>query len=729
MPLLNKSLVDNVIDIGQKFYISASSSQADERTRVLLHNDTFAVFDRSGDILPAGAGPQGIFHNEMRHLSRFELSLCGKRPLLLSSTVREDNILLAVDLTNPELGLRSGIHVPQGTIHIYRARFLSGSVCHDRITVHNYGFAAFDLEIALAFDADFADVFEIRGEYRKRRGKMLDQIVERNSVALRYLGLDHVRRITRISCSAPGCHPAEGRITVPLHLEPQGEAVITIAIECRREDAPGQRVEYEAALHTLLEERAASPLTGVSIHSSSEQFNNWIRRSQSDLAMMITRTPSGLYPYAGVPWYSTVFGRDGILTAMEILWLAPDVAQGVLNYLARTQAAGFDPANDAEPGKILHEQRKGEMAALGEVPFGRYYGTIDATPLFLVLAAAYFERTGDTGFLRQIWPNILAALDWIDHYGDRDGDGFVEYALHTDHGLVQQGWKDSDDSVFHNDGRIADGPIALCEVQSYVYAARVGLAKVARTLSDPGLAGKLEAQADELQRRFSAQFWSDELGMFVLALDGDKRPCAVRTSNAGHCLFSGIASREQEQRVAQTLLGSEFFSGWGIRTLAPGEKRFNPMSYYNGSVWPHDGAMIAQGTLKWQNKLLALRVLNGLLELSQYVTLHRLPELICGFNRRPGKGPTLYPVACSPQARAAGAAFWVLQTCLGMEICAREQRINLHYSALPENLKHVQIRNLQVGEACVDLAFERYGDSVGVDITRRTGHIEIVTVR
>lgn len=729
MPLVNNPIVNDVIEIGQQFYISASSSLADDRTRVLLHGDTFGVFDRSGDIHPVGAGKQGIFHNEMRHLSRFELTVGGLRPILLSSTIREDNVLLAIDLTNPELDLDSGIRLPRGTIHIYRMRFLYAGVCHDRVTVHNYGSAALDIELAFTFDADFADIFEIRGEKRKRRGELLPEIIEPDGITLRYHGLDHVPRITRIACPAPGCHPDGNRLVVPVHLEGHAETVVPLYIECRREDAPQSRVEYDAALHSLMQERAANPMAGVSIHTSSERFNNWIQRSQSDLAMMIVRTPAGPYPYAGVPWYSTIFGRDGIITALELLWLAPEVAHGVLTYLARTQATGSDPLNDAEPGKILHEQRKGEMAALGEIPFGRYYGTVDATPLFLVLAAEYFKRTNDIGSLRLIWPNILAALDWIDRYGDRDGDGFVEYARHTDHGLTQQGWKDSSDSVFHRDGQIAAGPIALCEVQSYVYAARRGIANVARQLGDGGLAGKLEAQADELRRRFSTAFWLEELGMFALALDGEKRPCSVRTSNAGHCLFSGIASREQEQRVAATLLATEFFSGWGIRTLVPGEKRFNPMSYHNGSVWPHDGAVIARGALKWENKELPLRVLEGLLELSQHVNLHRLPELICGFDRRPGKGPTLYPVACSPQAWAAGAVFWVLQSCLGLEISAHEQRLYLHHSALPENLTKVQIRNLRIGEACVDLAFERYGHSVGVDIMRRSGHVEIVALR
>jgi glycogen debranching enzyme len=373
--------------------------------------------------------------------------------------------------------------------------------------------------------------------------------------------------------------------------------------------------------------------------------------------------------------------------------------------------------------------RKGEMARLGEIPFGRYYGTVDGTPLFVLLAAAYYERTVDKELLREIWPNILAALEWIDVYGDRDRDGFVEYARQTDHGLVQQGWKDSGDSVFYSDGRLAVGPIALCEVQAYVYAAKNGIAAVAADLGYKDLAERLRAQATELRANFQSMFWSSELGMFALALDGEKKQCQVRSSNAGQCLFSGIASDEQYHSISNALLSPNFFSGWGVRTLVRGERRYNPMSYHNGSMWPHDNALIALGSLRRSDKDLALRITSGLLDLSSEVMFHRLPELICGFGRRPGKGPTLYPVACSPQAWAAGSVFMLLQACLGLEIRASESRIYLHHSALPEKLQHIRIRNLRVGNASVDLACERYADSVSVNILRRTGEVEIVSIR
>lgn len=721
----------DVIAVGPHFYIRASSSLADDRTRVLLHGDTFAIFDRGGDIQPVGFGQQGIFHKESRHLSRLDLTLCDVRPLLLSSTVREDNVLIAVDLTNPDLEPPCGGTLARGTVHIYRTKFLTDNCCYDCLTLHNYGENPVDLKLTFEFDADFADIFEVRGEKRARRGRMLPEKTASNGVTLAYEGLDGIRRTTRVQCSLPSCTVGEGKISGAVHLDPQGEISFSLTVLCIQEGEPepGEPAACDETCNAMTREREGSPLPAGLIHTSNVQCNIWLRRSRADLAMMITPTPYGPYPYAGVPWFATVFGRDGIITALELLWLEPSIARGVLSYLAATQADTVNAERDAEPGKILHETRQGEMARLGEVPFGRYYGTVDATPLFVLLAARYYERTVDLDFLRSIWPNVQAALDWIDQYGDSDGDGFVEYERQTEHGLVQQGWKDSSDSVFHSDGKLATGPIALCEVQSYVYAAKLGIAPVARDLGRPDLAARLIAEAGSLRSKFSEKFWCDELSMFAIALDGEKHPCQVRSSNAGHCLFSGIATEEQSRRMEEQLQSPAFFSGWGIRTLVTREKRYNPMSYHNGSLWPHDNAIIAYGALRSQQKGLALRVLSALLDLSGVVNLHRLPELICGFDRRPGKGPTLYPVACAPQAWAAGAVFLVLQACLGLEIRARESRVYLHHSALPETLKRVHIRNLIVGNACLDISFERYAETVGVDILRRTGHAEVVALR
>lgn len=719
----------DVIEIENQFYIRAHSSLADARTLVLLHGDTFAVFDRYGDIQVVGSGQQGIFRHETRHLSHLELRVSGLRPLLLSSTVREDNVLLSADLTNPDMELPSGDTLLSGTLHIYRSKFLSDDVCFDKITVHNYSPKPVAIELSFAFGADFADIFEVRGQKRERRGTRLPDEFDRSSITLAYEGLDKVVRRTRIECSPLPCNVHGAEISVPVHLEPQQETAFCLDVVCESDGARPTLGAYDRALGRIQDERNSSPVADVDIYTANEQFNDWLNRSRADLEMMVASTAFGPYPYAGVPWFATVFGRDGIITALELLWVAPSVAKGVLSYLAATQSTSQDPERDAQPGKILHELRKGEMAQLREVPFGRYYGSVDATPLFILLAAAYYERTGDLEFIRSIWSNIEAALGWIDRFGDVDGDGFVEYARQTESGLLQQGWKDSQDSVFDADGTLARGPIALSEVQSYVYAAKSRIAIAADDMGFAAQGEKLRTAAEALRAKFESAFWSDELSMFVLALDGDKRQCRVRSSNAGHCLFSGIASQGHARRTMDSMLSPGMFSGWGIRTIATDERRYNPMSYHNGSVWPHDNALIAFGATISREKDLALKVMSGLLDLSIFIELHRLPELICGFPRRPGKGPTLYPVACAPQAWAAGAVFLILQACLGLSIHAKESRIYLHYTALPQAIERVRIRNLRIGASSVDLAFERHDETVMVDVLRRTGDIEIVALR
>lgn len=730
MSMLTKDApASDIIAVGKHFYIRAESSLAEGRTLSLLHGDTFAIFDRHGDIQPVGFGQQGIFHNDTRHLSQLELRIGGLRPELLSSGIHEDNILLSVDLTNSVIELTGGAFLPRGLLHFHRQKFLAENGCYERLTIQNYAQQALEIDLSFSFAADFADIFEVRGEKRKRRGKYLPEEVEGSCVSLCYEGLDRVIRRTRIRSSIPPSALGASEMAIPLRLEPEQEVSLTLDILCECNSTTNTTRGYEEALHRVNVERRSSPLAGFHIYTSNEQFNDWSNRSFADLQMMLNQTPLGFYPYAGVPWFSTAFGRDGIITALELLCPAPGVAKGVLTFLAATQATTRDPERDAEPGKILHETRKGEMAWLREVPFGCYFGSVDSTPLFVMLAAAYYERTADRDFLETIWHNIEAALEWIDCYGDVDGDGFVEYARQTDTGLQQQGWKDSQDSVFHCNGELAKGPIALCEVQSYVYAARIGIAAVAEDLGHEELARTLRAKAHDLQSKFEAAFWSDELSTFAMALDGDKRQCAVRSSNAGHCLFSGIASPSHARLVMSSLLSPGLFSGWGVRTIASEEKRYNPMSYHNGSVWPHDNAMIAFGALNWRNKELPLKILSGLLDLSLFVDLRRLPELICGFPRHQGSGPTLYPVACSPQAWAAGSCFLVLQACLGMSISAKESRIYLRHTALPEALSRVEMLNVQVGHASVDIAFHRHAETVGFDILRRTGEVEVIAVR
>jgi glycogen debranching enzyme len=729
--------LEDLIRVRNRFYILATSSLADNLTRVLKHTETFAVFDRCGDIQPIGLGEQGLYHEGTRFLSRLELRLGQQKPLLLSSTVKEDNALLTVDLTNPDIYLDEQEMMPRGSLHIFRSKFLWQGACFERLRVKNYGLSAVPVSFSLQFDADFADIFEVRGVKRQRRGERREHQMEGNSIFLGYEGLDGVVRQLRLECAPQPAEFTASSLRFEAFLQPNQQATFFLTAACEsfptNPRLPAETVSPPRVYDTAFKEAAnalkTAKTTYCHIYTSNEQFNDWLNRSRADLQMMITETPGGPYPDAGVPWFSTRFGRDGIITAIESLWINPEIAAGVLTYLASTQAQEVIPEQDAEPGKILHETRKGEMAALREVPFGQYYGSVDATPLFVILAGAYYERTADLTLIRRLWLPIKLALHWIDNYGDVDGDGFVEYRRRSTKGLVHQGWKDSHDSVFHADGGIAEGPIALCEVQGYVYAAKQAAAQLAAALGETEKAQTLQAQAQRLQEQFGQAFWCEELSTYALALDGKKRPCRVRTSNAGHALFAGIASPERAQRTADTLLGMDCFSGWGIRTVGTTAVAYNPMSYHKGSVWPHDNALIASGLAHYGFKDLVLKLLTGLFDASLFVELHRLPELFCGFPRRPGEGPTLYPVACAPQSWAAASVFLLLQAALGLSIKGPQSQIGFTYPLLPEFLQEVEIKNLKVGQVSVDLALQRHPQDVGINVMRKEGDVEIVATK
>ncbi len=721
--------MDEIIQIQDQFYILATSSRVDEQNRVLKHADTFAVFDRYGNIQRIGLGEQGLYHEGTRFLSRLDLRIHGRRPLLLSSTVKEDNALLAVDLTNPDFLVDGEVVLPRSQIHFFRCSFLWKGTCYERLRLRNYSLSPVELSFSLHFGADFADIFEVRGTKRERRGEMLPPVVEESRVQLAYRGLDDGVRRTTLEFSPQPRELQADRAEFHETLPPHGEKSYYLTIHCESPTVGPPPQSYSRALSDAAQELYQFRERETKVHTANEQFNDWLNRSSADLYLMVTPTPYGPYPYAGVPWFSTVFGRDGIITAWEYLWINPELARGVLGYLAANQAVAQNPEQDAEPGKILHETRRGEMAALNEIPFGRYYGSVDSTPLFIALAGAYYDRTGDLEFIKSIWPNIEAALNWIDQYGDIDGDGFVEYSRRSAHGLVTQGWKDSFDSVFHADGSLAEGPMALCEVQGYVYAARRAAAHLANLLGQAERSETLRRQADQIRERFEEAFWCEDLSTYALALDGAKRPCRVRTSNPGHCLFSGIVSHERARRTAATLLSEASFSGWGVRTVASTELRYNSMSYHNGSVWPHDNAILAAGLARHGFAEDVLKVVTGLFDASLFVDLHRMPELFCGFARRPGEGPTLYPVACAPQSWAAAAVFSLMQSMLGLVIDAPRRQIRFVRSVLPESLKRIWIRNLRVRDACVDLALERFPNDVGIELLRRDGDVEIVIVK
>ena len=708
------------------FYIPATDAPARPR-RNLKHNDTFAVFDSHGDIGASAGGEDGLFDCDTRYLSHLELLINGSRPLLLHSAIDDVNLSYYVDLTNPDIYTDNKITLLKDTIHVSRTMYLCDGSLRERIGLMNHGAEPATFTLSLAFASDFADIFEVRGIRRERRGQVWSEVLGTTGARLSYRGLDAAVRRTTLHFEPAPTLIQESMASYVVSLAPQEKRALFVTAASRGR-LPDSTVSFFRGLVALKREVKAVTRDVASVETSNSVLNEILCRSMADLYMLTTATPDGLYPFAGIPWYSTTFGRDGIITAMQMLWMDPAIAAGVLKRLARLQAAKLDRQSDAAPGKILHEMRGGEMAALHEVPFAQYYGTVDATPLFVMLAGQYAQRTGDWALIRELWPAIERALAWMDGPADVDGDGLIEYARGARTGLANQGWKDSHDSIFHADGRLAEGPIALVEVQGYAYAARLAAATCARALGLDERAATLAAQAEHQRRRFDETFWCDDIGFYAVALDGKKSPCRVRTSNPGHALATGIATPERGAAVASALLDTDFFSGWGVRTVARGEARYNPMSYHNGSIWPHDNAMLAQGLSRYGAKRGVIDIFEGLMRATSYLDQRRIPELFCGFRRRPGRGPTLYPAACSPQAWAATAPFSLIQSMLGLEFRPEEREVRLTNPVIPPMAGAVTLRNVRLGDASADFIVRPSVGGVALDVLRAHGDLRITLV-
>jgi glycogen debranching enzyme len=722
---------DTVIQLENKFYVSTNSSYADNSIKILNHSDTFGIFDRWGDITPYGEAVQGVYHKGTRYISESEFNINGDRPLLLSSAIKEDNEIFSVDLTNEAIPEMDGKPpIPKGIIHIFRNKFIRDGRMYETIGFRNFGNVPCAFDASLNFHSDFRDIFEIRGMKREKRGEIFEvRHIGNDKLRIRYRGLDGIERITTIHlCVAPDSWEGQTNAVFLLSLEPEQHFTLEYSFTFTNNKNENSVYGYQEAKKKMEAELIASRKEFAHVFTSNEQFNQWVNRSHSDLLSLMANTPDGRYPYAGVPWYNTAFGRDGIITALETLWVAPDIAKDVLLFLAKNQATEIDDFSDSQPGKILHEMRDGEMVETKEIPFKKYYGSVDATPLFIMLAGAYYQRTTDAETIKSIWKNIIAALDWIENYGDSDKDGFVEYHK-SKHGLVNHGWKDSLDSIMHADGSLATHPIAVCEVQAYVYQAKLYASKLAELMDDKELSAKLREEAHQLKERFHKAFWDEEMGTYVLALDGNKKPCRVRASNAGHCLFAGIADHQVADSIVKNLLKDDMFCGWGIRTLGSQEKRFNPMSYHNGSVWAHDVAMIAYGFARYGFRKEAMQLTAAMFDASLFIEQQRIPELFCGFSRRHGEGPTAYPVACSPQAWSVGAVFLMLEACLHMEINAPQRKVLFRRPLLPDFMDNVLITDFRLGKERVSFELHRYKDGIGLDVKNNNTDWEILVVK
>lgn len=703
------------------FDIAAATSLTAQAPKVLKHDDLFAVFDHWGDCGRLRNSPEGLYFNDTRYVSRWDLRFEGDRiPLLLSSVHDDDGSALTATLANPTMP-----DMANNLIGITRTKFLWSALCFERISLRNYDITSHRVQLDMLFEADFKDLFEVRGAKRDVTSEKSGCRVTPQGFDFEYTGLDRVSRTAEVTFRPLPHLVSAGRARFDLLLPAGGTTSLVTRVRCADETSLPDNIQIVTAYRAKRRDAQRKSQGIANVASSNTIFNTLISRCTSDVYTLLARTPHGLYPHAGIPWYSTVFGRDGIITALFMLWVDPTIAQGVLLHLAATQATTTDPHSDAEPGKIVHEQRRCEMANTGEVPFGNYYGTVDATPLFVVLAGAFWRRTGDRATIQQIWPNIEAALGWCERNGDRDEDGFVAYHRRTPTGLVNQGWKDSHDAVFHSDGHTAGGSIALVEVQAYVHQAYEQGVKLAELMGKADAAKRYRTRADALKSVFHDRFWNDEIGSYVLALDGEKRPCCISTSNAGHVLLSDLAPVDAAQRVARTLMSTGMWSGWGVRTLATGMPRYNPMSYHNGSVWPHDNALIAMGFARYGMKRQAARIFEGLYAAQSYQVDDRLPELFCGTPRRRGRGPVSYPVSCSPQAWAAAAPFALLAACLGFDIDHENNAVTFNQPVLPEMTQDIRLSGIRVGSNVVDVRLLQSTGGVAVDVVRRLGDVAV----
>jgi len=745
---------ETVLKVGSAFYVLASSLSSRRTTRVLADGHSFAIFDAGGDIIESPLEALGLFHRDTRYLSRFDFRIAGETPYFLNSFLSDDKAQLRVNLTNPDLDNDGDvINLPRNSIQLQRSWALGPAALFHRMVVRNFTRAVASFEIEFRFGVDFADLFEVRGVKRERHGETLAPERRKNRIKFLYRGLDHALRFSELRFDQTPTFLDAEHAAYSLKLEAESEITLELRIVCGNQGDPASRssahkdgasgdpasgaptykagaaggstVSFNRALQTRRSQITRSEAGWATVAAGNELMNSILRHSECDLMSIMAHDAGGTYIMAGIPWFATLFGRDSIITALAMLPFSPAIAAGTLRTLAHFQGTEVNADRDEQPGKIVHEMRFGEMAVMREIPFGRYYGSVDSTPLFLWLFGRYVAATGDLKLAAELWPHVERALAWIDQYGDPDGDGYVEYLRETPQGLANQGWKDSFDSISHADGSLARPPIALCEVQGYVYAAYTTIAEVAARMNRNAVASRLVERARALKAAFTRDFWLDDEGMVALALDGDKKPCRVMASNAAHCLATGLLDADHSKALATRLMADDMFSGWGVRTLSTAERRYNPMSYHNGSVWPHDNAIAALGLARIPGREGALRIMRGMFDSAIELRAGSLPELFCGFAREPSLGPVPYPVACHPQAWAAASVMMMLQAILGLHVDGFHRRLVIESPVLPDGMGTLSIEGMQVGSGSASFIVRGSSKGATVEITNKRGPVSV----
>ena len=702
-------------------------AEAREELLALKSGATFVCTRPDGDIRAGRASGEGLYARDTRHLSELRLTVGGLPPVLLSSSMQSGHHAV-INATNPALPSAGG-EVPQETLNVRRTVLIADCLYY-RVRVRSFRPERVATTVEVLLGADFADVFEVRGMERRTSGRLLEPTRDGDRLRFGYESEDGERRETLVELSpAPtrvGIDRVRVRVAWDVELAP-GEAVTLLAtIDPRSGARNGGPAGMEQAVVRLEQAHRDWETACARITTDNELFDRLIDASIRDLHALMMPATRGALPAAGIPWYVAPFGRDSLLTSSEVLMINPAVARDTLLALAQLQARDEEPWRDAEPGKIPHELRTGELARTGHIPHTPYYGTVDATPLFVMIAGGYYRWTLDIETLARLRPALEAALEWIASWGDRDGDGFIEYERRSPAGLINHGWKDSHDSVVHADGSPADGPIALVEAQGYVYEAKLRIAEVFDAFDEPDRAGQLRAQAAELRAAFNDAFWDADEGFFALALDGRKRQVRSVGSNPAHCLYCGIIDDDKAALVAERLMAPDMFSGWGIRTLASSSRAYNPMSYHNGSIWPHDNAIAAAGLKRYGFHTATARIASGLFEVATAARDFRLPELFCGFHRDDSPSIVAYPVACIPQAWAAAAPFLLVQAMMGVSGHAPSNTLTVDRPMLPEWLDSLELRNLRLAHSRVSLSFRRSGPgTTGFSLLEQDGDVRV----
>jgi glycogen debranching enzyme len=677
--------------------------------------------DSDGNIPPDARQGLGLYHADTRHLSTYRMTLERIPPVMLLSTAELGYAMEQV-MTNPALRAPDGRRLNQSSTEIRRQRVVS-DVVEEQVRITNYN--AFPVRLALLyeFDADFADIFDVRGYVRTAKGHLHEPEVSERSVLFAYDGVDGRTRTTRISFDRTP-EDFDGRNALfHISLERRETATLRLRISLNNEGARRQSERLEAVADQY--QRWMEGTTHV--FTDNEFFNRVLSRSLHDIRMLASVNEDGhQFLAAGTPWFDALFGRDSCIVSTQMLAYRPELARNTLRLLARCQGTEVDRERDEEAGKIVHEMRFDELSRSGELPYGPYYGSIDSTPLFLMLLASYYEWTADTRFVRELLPAVRAAIAWMDTAGDPAGDGYLTYEKRSAKGLVNQGWKDSWDAVVQPDGTLAHAPIALVEVQGYAYFARARLASVLERAGDARLAAKLRREGRRLYQRFNRDFWMDDHGYYAFALDGDRRPVASIASNPAHCLWAGLIDPARAGEVVSRLMANDMFSGWGLRTLSAGNPRFNPIGYHLGSIWPHDNSIAAMGFKMYGCEDELNEVATALFDAAASFPYFRLPELFGGEARSAHRTPVPYPVACRPQAWAAGAFPLITQAILGLKPEAPERRLRIVGPRLPYWLNSVQVRNLHVGNGVVTLQYRRQGNDTRVEIQEATGNIDVI---